>query len=91
MANNKSFGACKQMMGVRTRIGSKSCGGVEGYDTQHLGGNGRPRGKSWSMSCNVVGHALRRGQHEAGTVPDMSERSTTWSFWTSGTRLRGAL
>ena len=46
-----------------SRIGCESCG-VEGY----IWGKGRPRSKSWSLGCNVVGHP---GQHEvvaAGTI-----------------------
>jgi hypothetical protein len=44
------------------------------------GGNGRPRGKSWSLGCNVVGHASRRGQHEAGAVPEFERKEHNVGF-----------
>jgi len=79
MANNKILGAGKQTMGVRTRIGSKSCGGVEGYGAQYLGGARDVLEASLGL-CNVVGHASRRGQHEAGAVSEYERKEQSVGF-----------
>jgi len=34
----------------------------------------------WSLGCNVVGHASRRGQHEAGAVPEYERKEHNVGF-----------